>query len=66
MIRITVLANKTFRGVLHFEEANYDASENLALWAVKEGIARFTDPQPIGGLFLSDPNSFKGAKGPND
>lgn len=62
MIRITVLAGKTFRGVQHFEETKYDCSDNLAQYAVKEGIARFTDPQPIGGLFLSDPNSFKGPK----
>jgi hypothetical protein len=63
MIRITVLAGKTFRGVHHFGEMNYDCSDELALYAVREGIARFTDPQPIGGLFLSDPDAFKGPKG---
>lgn len=63
MIRITIFANKTFRGVIHFEEANYDASDDLAHWAVKEGIARYAS---LGGMHLSDPNSFKGPKGPTD
>jgi len=39
--KITVLPNKTFRGVLHFEEANYDASTELARYAVKEGLAKW-------------------------
>lgn len=39
--RITVLPNKTFRGVLHFEECDYDASTELARHAVKEGVAKW-------------------------
>lgn len=61
MIKITVLVGKTFRGVQHFIEVNYDCSDELARYAVKEGIARFADSN-----HLSDPNSYKGAKGPND
>ena len=41
MLRITVLQNQTFRGVLHFQEADYDASTELARYAVKEGIAKW-------------------------
>lgn len=40
-LRITVLPNQTFRGVLHFIETDYDASTNLARYAVQEGIAKW-------------------------
>jgi hypothetical protein len=40
-LRITVLPNKTFRGRLHFQEVDYDASTELARYAVKEGIAKW-------------------------
>lgn len=40
-LRITVLPNQTFRGVLHFEEVDYDASTNLARYAVQNGIAKW-------------------------
>lgn len=40
-LRITVLPNQTFRGVLHFAEVDYDASTELARYAVKEGIAKW-------------------------
>lgn len=40
-VRIVVLAGKTFRGVHHFEETKYDASTELANYAVENGIARF-------------------------
>ena len=39
--RITVLPNKTFRGVLHFEACDYEASIDLARHAVKEGVAKW-------------------------
>lgn len=40
MVRIVVLASKTFRGVMHFEDTKYDASTELADYAVREGVAR--------------------------
>jgi hypothetical protein len=39
--RITVQPNKTFRGVLHFEAADYDASTALARQAVADGVAKW-------------------------
>ena len=39
-IQIVVLPNQTFRGVLHFEEAKYDVSTELAKQAVASGVAR--------------------------
>lgn len=44
-VRITVLVGKTFRGVLHFQEQDYNASSALAEWAIKEGIARRSDKE---------------------
>lgn len=43
-IRITILPNKTFRGVLHFQEMDYDASTDLAVHTVKRGDARYNIP----------------------
>lgn len=43
MIRITVLPKQTFRGAYHYREVTYDASDNLAAHAVKEGIAKFSE-----------------------
>jgi hypothetical protein len=65
MIKITVLSGKTFRGVWHFQDTNYDCSVELAKYAIENGIAK---PTPINPPIdpLSDPNSYKGAKGPND
>ena len=39
--RITVLPNKTFRGVLHFEACDYETSIDLGRHAVKEGDAKW-------------------------
>jgi len=39
-VRIVVLANKTFRGILHFEEAKYDTSPEMAKEAIASGVAR--------------------------
>jgi hypothetical protein len=41
LVRITVLAGKTFRGVIHYQEQGYDASSELAKYAVQQGIARY-------------------------
>ena len=43
--RIVVLAGKTFRGILHFEEATYDASDSLADLAISQGVARLHENQ---------------------
>lgn len=44
-VRITVLAGQTFRGVLHFQEQDYNASSELAAYAIREGIARKSDKE---------------------
>jgi hypothetical protein len=41
-LRITVLAGKTFRGVHHFQPQDYDASTELATYAVKSGDAEWS------------------------
>lgn len=60
MVKVIVKAGKTFQGVQHFEDTRYDVSHEWALYLVREGTAELV-PDP-----LSDPNSFKGAKGPHD
>lgn len=37
--RIVVLAGKTFRGVIHYQEAAYDVSENYADMVIENGDA---------------------------
>jgi hypothetical protein len=40
-ICITVLPNQTFRGMLHYQEVTYNASDLLAIHAVNTGIAKY-------------------------
>jgi len=40
LIRITVLAGQTFRGVKHFAERSYDVAPSLAAHVVAKGSAR--------------------------
>lgn len=63
MIKVTILAGKTFQHVKYFEDTNFDVSEEYANYLIREGIARIA-PTP-GAQHLSDPNSYKGAKGPD-
>lgn len=51
-LRITVLAGKTFRGVQHFQNMNYDASTELAKHAVESGDAEWAINRQT---FLSTP-----------
>jgi len=41
-LRITVLAGKDFRGVRHFAPMDYNASTELATYAVKSGDAEWS------------------------
>lgn len=40
-LHITVLPNKMFRGTMHFQETDYDASPALARHAVNTGRAKW-------------------------
>lgn len=63
LIRVTVNASRTVRGVKYFKETDLLLSPEFAKYLIGTGDVRYND---IGGMHLSDPDSFKGAKGPND
>lgn len=44
--RITVLPGQTFRGTQHFHPCDYDASPNLAKYAVDQGLAKWPVSEP--------------------
>lgn len=63
LIRVTVLPGKTVRGIIYFRETDLLLSPEYAKHLIGIGDVRYND---IGGMHLFDPDSFKGAKGPND
>lgn len=60
LIRVTVIPGRTVRGVTYFQETDLLLSPEYAKHLIGTGDVRYND---IGGMHLSDPDSFKGAKG---
>lgn len=59
LIRVTAIAGRTVRGVTYFQETDLLLSPEYAKHLIGTGDVRYND---IGGMHLSDPDSFKGAK----
>lgn len=60
VVRVTVNAGRTVRGTTYYQETDLLLSPELAKLCIASGAVRYAD---IGGMHLSDPDSFKGAKG---
>ena len=46
LVRITILAGRAFRGIIHHTERDYDVEPSLAEHVIAAGRARLAEKQP--------------------